>query len=118
MDRLRLLLRGVFYLNFFFGVFTFGELKPCFLRFLSFFGSVSELLKPDGDLRVEIPIRYLCKWFDSGWLRCCVLIIYVVCDVLTLPTDGYVSECLGFEVQCSKDDQRNGVALALRRRLI
>ena len=99
MDRLRSLLRGVFSLNFFFGVFTFVVFEICFLRFLSWFGSVSELLNPDGDFRVEIPIRYLSKWFDSGWLRCCVLIIYLVCDILTRRTDGYV---LGLEVCAPK----------------
>ena len=102
----------MFSLNFFFGVFTFVVFETCCLRFLSWFGSVSELLKPDGDFRVEIPIRYLSKWFDSGWLCCCVLIIYLVCDILTRPTDGYV---LGLEVCAPKNDQRNEVALALRR---
>ena len=96
MDRLRSLLRGVFSLNFFFGVFTFVVFEICFLRFLSWFGSVSELINPDGDFRVEIPIRYLS---NSVWLRCCVLIIYLVCGIHTRRTDGYV---FGLEVFAPK----------------
>ena len=63
---------SVWLLNFFFGMFKFGVLGPCFLHFLSFFGAVSELQKPVVVFRVEIHIQYVCKW-------CCYLVAPLLC---------------------------------------